>query len=71
MNKKNDLLYHLRKSHQDQTSIPILRKNDFPLRFYFKGKEVNVTVTKKGHLEIKYVKSDINSEDLPSSEQDN
>lgn len=53
MHKAPKLVYLLRKSIQTETdAIPVLRHNDFPLRFFFKGQEVSITVTQKGNLEI-------------------
>lgn len=52
MQKAPKLIYILRKSKQDEGSVPVLKRDDFPLRFYFKGMEVNVAVTTKGNIEI-------------------
>lgn len=52
MNKAPRLIYLLRKSIQDGDSMPVLKRNDFPLRFHFKGDEVSIAVTAKGNLSI-------------------
>jgi hypothetical protein len=53
MNKAPKLLYLLRKSRQvEETAIPVLKRDDFPLRFYFKGNEVSIVVTPKGNIEV-------------------
>lgn len=54
MNKKPKLIYLLRKSVQtDTAAIPVLKRDDFPLCFYFKGQEITITVTKKGNIDVK------------------
>ena len=53
MKKAPKLIYLLRKSIQsDSTTIPVLKRDDFPLRFVFKGQEITVAVTQKGNIEI-------------------
>lgn len=52
MQKAPKLIYLLRKSVQDETSIPVLKRNDLPLRFYFKGCEFTIAATKNGNIEI-------------------
>ena len=53
MNKAPRLVYLLRKSKQtEEQSIPVMHKNDFPLRFYFKGHEVCIDITTKGNIEV-------------------
>jgi len=52
MQKAPKLIYLLRKSSQAETSVPVLKRDDFPLRFYFKGMEVNIAVTKSGNIEV-------------------
>lgn len=53
MKKAPRLIYLLRKSVQpDSTAIPVLKRDDFPLRFVFKGQEITIAVTQKGNIEI-------------------
>jgi len=53
MQKAPKLIYLLRKSVQDEAaSIPVLKRNDLPLRFYFKGQEVTIAATKNGNIEV-------------------
>jgi hypothetical protein len=53
MNKAPKLIYLLRKSIQgDSAEIPVLKRDDFPLRFMFKGQEITVAVTPKGNIEV-------------------
>jgi len=53
MKKAPRLIYLLRKSKQaEDAAIPVLRKTDFPLRFYFKGHEVTIAVTQNNNLEV-------------------
>lgn len=53
MTKAPKLIYLLRKSIQaDAAAIPVLKRNDFPLCFYFKGQEVNIAVTLNGNIEV-------------------
>jgi hypothetical protein len=53
MNKSPKLIYLLRKSIQaDPAAIPVLKRDDFPLCFYFKGQEINIAVTQKGNIEV-------------------
>lgn len=52
MNRAPKLIYLLRKSVQDEASIPVLKRSDLPLRFYFKGSEVTIAATKSGNIEI-------------------
>jgi hypothetical protein len=54
MQKAPKLIYLLRKSRQteDAAAIPVLKRNDFPLRFYFKGCEVSISVTTNGNIEV-------------------
>lgn len=53
MDKAPKLIYLLRKSTQAEgATVPVLNKNDFPLRFCFKGQEVVVNITQKGNIEI-------------------
>jgi hypothetical protein len=53
MNKTPKLIYLLRKGSQaDAAAIPVLKRDDFPLRFYFKGREINISITKKGNIEV-------------------
>jgi hypothetical protein len=53
MKKAPKLIYLLRKSKQAETAaIPVLKRDDFPLCFYFKGQEINITVTPKGNIEV-------------------
>ena len=50
---KPRVVYLLRKSHQiAEDAIPVLTKADLPLRFHFKGREINIEVTAKGNLTI-------------------
>jgi hypothetical protein len=46
-------IFLLRKSVQGAEGIPVLDRNDLPLRFYFKGREVSIEATPKGNLTIK------------------
>lgn len=53
MQKAPRLIYLLRKSVQSEsTAIPVLKRDDFPLRFVFKGQEITLAVTQKGNIEI-------------------
>lgn len=53
MQKAPKLIYLLRKSVQDDAAtIPVLKRSDLPLRFYFKGQEITITATKNGNIEI-------------------
>jgi hypothetical protein len=52
MNKAPKLIYLLRKSIQDSAALPVLKRDDFPLRFVFKGQEVTIEVTTKGNIEV-------------------
>jgi hypothetical protein len=53
MQKAPKLIYLLRKSRQDDAAaIPVLKRDDLPLRFYFKGHEVIITATKNGNIEV-------------------
>jgi len=53
MHKAPKLIYLLRKSKQaEDAAIPVLKRNDFPLRFYFKGHEVSIAVTANGNIEV-------------------
>lgn len=54
MNKAPRLVYLLRKSRQvEETAVPVLKRDDLPLRFYYKGREINIEATPKGNLIIK------------------
>jgi len=48
------LIYLLRKSIQtDEAAIPVLARTDLPLRFHYRGREINIEATPKGNLIIK------------------
>lgn len=49
-------IYLLRKSRQSTNAIPVLSRNDLPLRFYFKGREINIEATPKGKLVIREIR---------------
>lgn len=55
MNQAPRNIYLLRKSKQVPEIVPVLDKNDFPLRFHFKGREIQVAVTQKGKLQLSEV----------------
>lgn len=46
-------IYLLRKSIQGTEEIPVLDRADLPLRFNFKGREINIEATPKGNLTIR------------------
>lgn len=53
MDKAPKLIYLLRKSIQgDSASVPVLKRDDFPLRFQFKGEEITIEITRKGNIEV-------------------
>lgn len=53
MQKAPKLIYLLRKSVQDEAAtIPVLKRSDLPLRFFFKGQEITIAATKSGNIEI-------------------
>lgn len=53
MHKAPKLIYLLRKSKQSEdTAVPVLKRDDFPLCFYFKGHEVNIAVTTNGNINV-------------------
>lgn len=45
-------IYLLRKSRQTADPVPVLGRSDFPLRFHFKGREIQIAVTPKGRLQL-------------------
>jgi hypothetical protein len=46
-------IYLLRKSSQGaEEAIPVLTRTDLPLRFHFQGKEVEITASNRGRLQI-------------------
>ena len=46
-------VYLLRKSNQAAAdAIPVLTRTDLPLRFHYKGREINIEATPKGNLTI-------------------
>lgn len=46
-------IYLLRKSSQGaEEAIPVLTRTDLPLRFHYKGREINIEATPKGNLVI-------------------
>lgn len=47
-------IFLLRKSIQGaEEVIPVLTRTDLPLRFYYKGREINIEASPKGNLIIK------------------
>lgn len=53
MQKAPKLIYLLRKSKQSEdTAIPVLKRDDFPLRFYHGGKEIVIEATGRGRLKL-------------------
>ena len=52
MHKAPKQVYLLRKSIQANVDIPVLKRDDFPLRFLFKGQEVTVAITPQGNITI-------------------
>lgn len=53
MDKKPKLLYLLRKSDTNTDIMPVLKRDDFPLQFYFKGNQISIEITKNGKIELK------------------
>jgi len=53
MERAPKLIYLLRKSIQaDSATVPVLKRDDFPLRFLFGGEEITVEVTRKGNIQV-------------------
>lgn len=52
MKKAPQLIYLLRKSIEDSAALPVLKRDDFPLRFILKGQEVTIDITPKGNIEV-------------------
>jgi hypothetical protein len=47
-------IFLLRKSVQNaEEAIPVLNRADLPLRFHFRGREIEIEVTPKGNLTIR------------------